>query len=162
LPPRHAEATDTRQAIRHHDDPTHQNNRKDQNAGQSSFENTQDEMILSVPALVDFLQNFIGEQLTQNDSVILPDAPPTPSNHGTSTPQTVQAVNAYTHAAHTRTDLSTTHTPTPTLDDTPDTRRAKDLIEKLRVLAARGVPGIAFTPRANILDALDEAIHHMM
>lgn len=156
---RHAEETDTRQAIRHHENPTYERKQHDQNPQSGLFDTSQGPMVLGVVALIEFLQNFITEQRRQHgvsggegDGVGAPSHPVPPS------PAASQAVHAYTHASHTRTPVVDAGAVSGAGEESSDIRRARALLGKLRGLAMRGVQGIAFTPRANFLDALEAAI----
>lgn len=158
--PRHAEATDTRQAIRHHEHTTER--RKDDSGGghgAGPFDG-EDAMTLSVSALIEFLQTFIATHgLPSGDAPapastdqVSPVSPALGANPAS------QAASAYTHASKTQVPQAGPAAPPIGAEDLPDIRRAKELIQSLRRLAARGVSGVTFTPQGNFLDSLARAI----
>lgn len=156
-PPRHAEGTDSRLSLRHYDENAGKRRRGDDD--QAKAPNTEDAMTLSVGALIDFLEQYHAGLTNPAPPTTAP--PPTtetavtPTTTGALNPQTREAARAYGHAAALR------QTAAPSTDATSPiavTDNVDDLLNQLRALHRRGVPGIQVNTGDNFMGNLARAI----
>jgi hypothetical protein len=159
-PARHAEENDGRMNLRHHDDPM-QGGKKDQNRDRESpFDDTYDQMTLSVQALLDFLQAYADQpgQASPPPSHQASPSSPAASEYQTAptntTSPSVYAVRAYGHAAQTRpADITPSSTPAAT-----QASEAQIMIDQLLRLRRRGLQGITLYKAENFLASLKNAL----
>jgi len=180
--PRQAEHTDTRQGIQRHD-PDYERPRKDKNPKEED-DFTQDGAIVSVSALLVFLENFIKNGADENvqrstksdnlnptvqstalDFKIQTELDLGKNENKTKSGAAAYAASSYQNAAHTNEKsavlLETTDTAGgPSLDlSAADIRTIHALIEDLKTLNAANIEYLKIERAASFLESLINAVN---
>ncbi len=170
VPPRQAESTDTRQAIREHERDQPDREQREQRQNNDSVFDQNDEAVVSVDALRVFLENFIRtadgdmtektENTRENVDIAQIDENPAPP---VQTPYAAHAARAYQSAAHAgKPDLSGAHFDQNQARNLglqgENMRMVLVLIEDLKALTQRGIHHLKVERADDFLQSLLMAV----
>lgn len=168
---RHAESTDTRQAIRRHDSDEENRRRKREEHGDEGDDLWTDRTVVSVIALKAFLEDLLyGENRIQTEKT--PDSS-NPEDHSSSQAQQTQSVSAKAAGAYQQTYQATHVAPPPGATTPPqrdkdakpqsklserETAICEKLIGDLDHIAERQVAELTISKGKNMLQSILEAV----
>lgn len=168
---RHAEASDARMAIRHHEEQPHKKRDQEKRDPLTLPEDVYDQATLGVRAIIDFLQSFLktveakgngaGNTAAPTDSVSVPDTTDAPVAP-TANPYAARAASAYQNSARTaaRSQIQGSDNQSPpdqSLLQTAEIRQIHELLVKLNTLENRNVVGIKLFKAETFLQSLTNA-----
>lgn len=165
--PRYAEASDSRMAIRQHEEQPHKKNDENKKEELILPEDSYDQAVIGVRPLIDFLQNFLksveATLPVKNEQSIAAPTEPTHMAVPQASSESARAASAYQHTARTRmsgqplqTDAGNATAAQALLNNT-EVRQIHELITKLNTLENRGVATLKLEKADRFLDSLMRA-----
>lgn len=158
---RHAENTDTRQAIRRDESKSGRKKDKQERDTERDQDLWTDSTVVSLEALYAFLSGFLQQQLNKEKQSEETDIQnEKPLSQAVSPEQ--KAVNAYQTTAH-YTQATPTHDMQPEYDpdalSNPDIRIMNNILQNILTLEKRGVTELAIPKQGTFLESLESAVN---